>query len=400
MKKYSWVIAILFRLPALSQTTVIIPAMADNTIYQNPPGNSNALGQNIFSGTNGGGSPRRGLIKFDVAANIPPGATILSATLTLNCNISRSITDNVSLHKVSVSWGEGSSDAGGAGDGGGVVATTGDATWLMRFFPSTAWTTAGGDFEPVASATTPINTTGFFTWNSVNMIADVQSWLNNPANNFGWILLCNETTISTARRFASRQHTVAANRPALSITYSTVMPVELTYFKARPHNPGVLLEWETTQEINNHYFEILHSPDGSIFSRVGKIFSQGDNTDKQQYQFIHDIRTPGNHFYKLSQVDIDGQRTRFNIEKIFIDQYHGPLKIFPQPVLNKFRVAADISLQGATYKIFNQLGSIVQSGILSNELMNIADLSPGVYYFCVFHGTKMVNGVRLIKNKD
>ena len=108
-----------------AQTTVTISASADNTMYQNPTGNSNAIGQNIFSGNNGqvpSGSPRRGLIKFDIAAALPAGALITNVVLRLNCNVSRAIPDNVSLHKVLADWGEGTSNAGGgSGDGAGIA---------------------------------------------------------------------------------------------------------------------------------------------------------------------------------------------------------------------------------------------------------------------------------------
>src|SRR5215207_2336042 len=106
-----------------AQTTVNISAAADNTMYQSPSGNSNGAGQNVFSGTNGVSSPRRGLIRFDVAAVIPAGAVITSATLTLNCNLSRSVADNVSLHKLLSGWGEGTSNAGSQSDGSGAAAT-------------------------------------------------------------------------------------------------------------------------------------------------------------------------------------------------------------------------------------------------------------------------------------
>ncbi|RYY68991.1 MAG: DNRLRE domain-containing protein, partial [Chitinophagaceae bacterium] len=129
-----------------AQTTILIPASADNTIYQSPSGSSNAIGENLFSGTNGGGSTRRCLIKFDIAAAIPAGALITQATLTLNCNTSRSIADDISLHKLLSNWGEGTSNAGAAGDGSGIAATTNDATWLANFFNISLWTLPGGDF--------------------------------------------------------------------------------------------------------------------------------------------------------------------------------------------------------------------------------------------------------------
>jgi hypothetical protein len=50
--------------------------------------------------------------------------------------------------------------------------------------------------------------------------ADVQSWLDNPATNFGWVLLMDEVLASTARRINSREAT-SGTRPTLNITYLT-----------------------------------------------------------------------------------------------------------------------------------------------------------------------------------
>lgn len=68
--------------PAFADT-VTIGSMADATIFQNNVDNSNGAGPGIFAGGNGTSSPRRGLISFDVADNVPTGSTITSAALTL-----------------------------------------------------------------------------------------------------------------------------------------------------------------------------------------------------------------------------------------------------------------------------------------------------------------------------
>ena len=48
------------------------------------------------------------------------------------------------------------------------------------------------------------------------MVADVQSWLDNPASNFGWLVLGDESTIATAKRFDTRE---SASPPVLTIQY-------------------------------------------------------------------------------------------------------------------------------------------------------------------------------------
>jgi hypothetical protein len=48
------------------------------------------------------------------------------------------------------------------------------------------------------------------------MVADVQSWLNNPAANFGWLVLGDESEIGTAKRFDTRE---SASPPVLTIQF-------------------------------------------------------------------------------------------------------------------------------------------------------------------------------------
>ncbi len=386
-----------FWAPVVSQITVTLTPFADNTIYQTPAGNSNALGQNIFSGNNGGGSPRRGLVKFDVAAAVPAGAIINSVTLTLNCNNSRATADNVLLHKLLSNWGEGSSNAGSTGDGAGAAATTNDATWLTTFYPGSFWTNPGGDFTALASASTSITGTGFFSWSTVDMVTDVQNWLNNPAANFGWILLCNETTIGTARRFASRENAVAVNRPSLSITYTTTLPVVLTHFTARAANTTVLLNWGTSQEINNRFFEIWHSTDGILFSAVGRVPGQGNSSIKHEYQFIHPVAVSGNHFYKLRQVDFDGNKKDSRIVKIYVPVADASIKIMPNPVLHELTISSTINLQNSNYEILNQIGSVVLSGLVSSTPVKTNVLQAGIYYLCLFKNERLIRRICFVK---
>ncbi|MFZ0389168.1 MAG: DNRLRE domain-containing protein [Calditrichia bacterium] len=204
-----------------AQQIVTLDAVKDNTLYEDANGGlSNGAGQHFFAGKTAGGEVRRGLVKFDVAGNIPAASTIDSVFLVLNLSRTISAAHTVSLHRLLNDWGEGTSDAPGQ-QGGGTAATVNDATWIYTFYNTDFWTTAGGDFSATASASLPVNSPGVYTWASTpQMVADVQDWLNNPSANFGWALLGNESADGTAKRFDSRENPTAANRPALMVYYS------------------------------------------------------------------------------------------------------------------------------------------------------------------------------------
>jgi hypothetical protein len=204
------------------QTTVNLSALKDNTLYQDVNGDtSNGAGEFFFSGKNstiGGFKLRRGVIAFNLSS-IPVGSTILSATLTLHMSQTSSGSQSIGIHTLTKNWGEGSSDASG-NEGQGAPATTNDATWIHTYYNSQFWTSAGGDFNSTASATTNVNATGFYNWSSATVTADVQNWVNTPANNFGWLVKnVNETPSQTAKRFDSRENANTSFRPVLQVTY-------------------------------------------------------------------------------------------------------------------------------------------------------------------------------------
>ncbi|MFQ5638543.1 MAG: DNRLRE domain-containing protein [bacterium] len=203
-----------------AQVQVHIHPSKDNTLYEDDAGSlSNGKGTGLFVGrvsTGGGEKIRRGLLAFDIAANIPASATIQSVTLTLNMSRTSAADQGIELLRVQADWGEGTSTAAGQG-GGGAAATTGDATWLHTFFDTDLWTTAGGDFSNTVSASQTVGGIASYTWGSTaEMVADVQDWLVSPSGNFGWVLIGNESTGGTTKRFDSRE---SSNPPVLTVEY-------------------------------------------------------------------------------------------------------------------------------------------------------------------------------------
>lgn len=216
---------------ARAATTITLSAAQDTTILGEDPDASDGAGPVVFAGrTNrSGGQLRRAPIRFDVAAAIPASAIIESASLTLNVTREPGTPPTAgTLHRLLVSWGEaGSSNS----TGNGAPAEPNDATWTHRFYPGAGssaltWAIAGGDFAPTASATSTFGATGTpATWSSTSaLVADVQTWLDQPTQNFGWIIRGDEAVVGSATQFASRENPSAALRPQLTLTYALPAP--------------------------------------------------------------------------------------------------------------------------------------------------------------------------------
>lgn len=208
--------------------TVTLSPTRDNTLYEDANGTlSNGAGEFFFTGRVVGNPKRRGVLGFDLAGALPPGAVVSAAALTLRTTQGGAAANNVSLYRALKNWGEGTSDASGD-ESAGAPATTSDATWKHTLYPSSFWTNLGGDYVPTPSATTLVAFEAFYNWSSAGMVSDLQHWIDHPSEDFGWVIAGVETGgVPTIKRFASRQHTQPLYRPELEITYS-VPPPQLT----------------------------------------------------------------------------------------------------------------------------------------------------------------------------
>ena len=227
---------------AAAAETVVLEAVQDGTLYEGDGSLANGAGIYLFAGrteSQNGAAERRTLLAFQIAGSIPEGSTITAVSLELMMSRTTAGPQTVDLHRVFEGWGEGPSDADGQ-EGGGAPAEAGDATWLHRVFPGTVWGTVGGSFSASPSATREIDGTGSYTYSgSSAMAADVQSWLDAPSSNYGWALVMPSAPTGSAKRFNSRENSVASSRPRLTISYETLLVAPTADFSFSPSSPRV-----------------------------------------------------------------------------------------------------------------------------------------------------------------
>jgi hypothetical protein len=185
---------------------------SDTTIGEDSPDSPLGTDPVIKSGTTGptvGNLSRRGLLKFDLSS-VPTNAVVTSAALILKV-VQRPVTQTnlwFDLRKVFRAWSESA------------------ATWTNRLSPPAPWSASGAaapvDYCPSVTQSNLIlgNDVGTYTFSSnLGMIADVQAWVRDPGENFGWILICELQGLSqSTRHFGSREDPV--NTPALVVQFT------------------------------------------------------------------------------------------------------------------------------------------------------------------------------------
>ncbi|RYY48250.1 MAG: T9SS type A sorting domain-containing protein [Chitinophagaceae bacterium] len=133
-------------------------------------------------------------------------------------------------------------------------------------------------------------------------------WIGAPDN--VWVIAfdgqpfyqntCN-TTIPPGTSPNICQWTFLAGNPActgapLSVTGSVVLPVTLTDFTATARTTDVLLNWKTSQEINNKGFMVQRSTDGVRWTDLRFVNGAVNSPSK----FFTVANNPGNGIYKVN----------------------------------------------------------------------------------------------------
>lgn len=193
----------------------------DATLIEHPHGQlANGAGSALFVGRTGQAlnGVRRALLYFDIAGALPRNSVIDDVSIVLHLAPSNSAPATVSVHRVLDSWSEGPSSSSG---GGGAAAQAGDVTWLHTSHDIAYWKRVGGHFVATASSATEVGSSNTYTWpGTPQLLADVRLWLHAPDRNFGWLLLGDEDTPQSAKRFVSREAPESEFRPVLNIRYS------------------------------------------------------------------------------------------------------------------------------------------------------------------------------------
>ena len=174
------------------------------------------------------------------------------------------------------------------------------------------------------------------------------------------------------------------NPPAIgAYEVSVALPVELIFFKGEATESGNLLTWQTASEENNEGFYIEKSEDGNPDSYRGwetLDFVQGNGTTLEisDYQYLDEIPLGNITYYRLKQVDFDGQFEYSEIVEITNQQSdNSTINIFPNPIRNVLNIENG---EGEAI-IYNLLGQPIQSFSIPNSafLINISDLPRGQY---------------------
>ena len=169
---------------------------------------------------------------------------------------------------------------------------------------------------------------------------------------------------------------------SLEANLSSALPVGLLDFRAKAiDGKKSLLTWKTTNEQNNHYFDIERSADGATFSYIGRVAASGATTGN--YTFTDIAPLDGTNYYRLRQTDNDGAYTYSTVKTLGF----GPgitILVYPNPVKDKLTVFAPVTLQQIQLNSADGAIVFLQSNVNGPQAsVDMNRLAKGVYYLQV-----------------
>ncbi|MDW8335225.1 MAG: T9SS type A sorting domain-containing protein, partial [Bacteroidia bacterium] len=147
-------------------------------------------------------------------------------------------------------------------------------------------------------------------------------------------------------------------------TGDTPFPVEGLSFTAVLENTrDALLTWTTQRETNNYGFEVQHAHQfPNDFEAIGLVEGHGTTYSPSYYRFQHKGLANGRHYYRLRQIDFDGNTSFSNIVEVMVDvdsDGHGA-SLYPNPAYDEITLKMNLAEdETAEITVYDNLGRVV-----------------------------------------
>jgi hypothetical protein len=164
------------------------------------------------------------------------------------------------------------------------------------------------------------------------------------------------------------------------------LPINLISFSCKNIIYGNELNWETTSEVNNAYFEIEKSTNKALkFNKIGQVAGANNSNEKLVYRFLDESPNSEN-FYRLKQIDLDG---KFTFSKIISvkNESKTEFAVFPNPVIDNLEIQNNTS-EVVDIQLFDSQGNLISSK--NKEIGDKINLTMG----------NLPKGIYLIKMKN
>jgi hypothetical protein len=173
---------------------------------------------------------------------------------------------------------------------------------------------------------------------------------------------------------------------AIRAINAVVLTAKLKQFTVWKNKNENLLNWTTSEEDGNAFFEIHKSIDGRSFAAINRVNGQGNSTTEKSYEY-RDEAPPPVCYYRLKLVDINGKATYSKVIRVERKADINTKVKLNNVVSNLLSLQVrDLAQDNATIEIIDPSGrqlyqrNVKISAGENNINVNTSGLSGGVHY--------------------
>jgi hypothetical protein len=168
------------------------------------------------------------------------------------------------------------------------------------------------------------------------------------------------------------------------VVSGAILPVELSYFKAKKEKENINILWQTQSEQNNSHFEIQRSNNSKTWTTIDKVIGAGTTDEVQDYTYTDKSPIAGMNYYRLMQVDYDGAFEYSPIVSVDMGKDEA-ISVYPNPAADQVVFEFETEQkEGTVLYIYNMNGQLLRTNILAEDAskveMNVSDLVEGIYF--------------------
>ncbi len=198
---------------------------------------------------------------------------------------------------------------------------------------------------------------------------------------------------------------------AAPVKEGSTTSVKLIQFTGITKNGKIVLSWATVAEVNNDYFTVEKSNDGTCFEEYGTIEGAGNSTVLKQYSLDDLHPNNGKNYYRLKQTDRNGDFEYCRVIAVESEAIKEAIEIIalkPNPFTNNFSIEFKVEDDGECDIMILD----AKAGIVSKEKVNAfagnnnfssahaAKLAAGIYYVKIFKKASSSPSVKSIKQSS
>ncbi|KQS26805.1 T9SS type A sorting domain-containing protein [Dyadobacter sp. Leaf189] len=217
---------------------------------------------------------------------------------------------------------------------------------------------------------------------------------------YQWFSTCNQIENTTQQWTVGagiyRLKIVDSNRntilsPELSVMGSS-LPVTWKSFTAKSNKNGrVMVEWATSAEVSASHFEVERSTNAASFEVIKSVAAAGNTRNTTAYQFEDEFLLPGIYYYRVKQVDENGDFAHTRVVPVHIDGSE-TVSAFPNPVADQLNVKSQLVL--GNVELIDANGRSVYKSVTNSRSLEVdmRKMPRGIYTLVV--GSKSIKLVR------